>query len=73
MKAAIRVPGLSRSDSARMAVSMCNPITEEGAKVVTGASGPPRWGGGKRVSDGDEGGTNLWEPSLVLREAGAKT
>ena len=38
-----------------------------------GASGPPRWGGGKRVSDGDEGGTNLWEPSLVLREAGAKT
>lgn len=30
MKAAIRVPGLSRWDSARMAVSMCNPITQDG-------------------------------------------
>ena len=40
-----------------------------------GASGPPRWGGGKRGSDGDGGsmGLLLWEPSLVLREAGAKT
>ena len=40
-----------------------------------GASGPPRWGGGKRGSDRDGGSMSLllWEPSLVLREAGAKT
>lgn len=38
-----------------------------------GASVPPRWGGGKRGRDGDGGSTSLWEPSLVLREAGAKT